>query len=59
MPAMSLPVATSIPSRPGDELTSRRSGPFWPLMISTPATFSPNVFVANKATFFSSGVSFI
>ena len=36
-PAISLLEIPSIPSRPGDELTSRRSGPFWPLMISTPA----------------------
>ena len=45
-----------MPSNPGEEFTSRSSGPFFPLIISTPATLSPIVFVARRATLFSSGV---
>ena len=38
-PVISLLETPSMPSRPGDELTSRRSGLFFPRIISTPATF--------------------
>src|SRR5690606_5068287 len=44
--AMSFPVAPSIPSKPGDELTSNNSGPFAERIISTPATVNPIAFAA-------------
>jgi len=43
MPAMSLPVAVSMPSNPGEEFTSSSNGPFDDLKRSTPATFNLNV----------------
>src|SRR5690606_23048722 len=40
-PAMSFPVACSIPSRPGEEFTSKINGPRAEGSISTPATVNP------------------
>src|SRR5690606_19637912 len=44
--AMSFPVAASIPSRPGEEFTSRISGPRADCSISTPAIPRPMAFAA-------------
>ncbi len=55
-PGNILAVAVSIPSRPGDELTSRSSGPFLERMISTPAKRNPRIFAAVVASFRSVGV---
>ena len=47
--AISLPVADSIPSNPGEELTSKIKGPLLDWSISTPATPSPIALVAFNA----------
>ena len=49
LPAMSMPVAVSMPSSPGDELTSRTWGPSSARIRSTPATFSPSFLEALTA----------
>ena len=48
-PATSTPVADSMPSRPGDALTSRTKGPRWERSRSTPAIPSPMVLAARRA----------
>ena len=57
-PAISFSVAFSTPSSPGDELTSRTSGPREERMRSTPATFNPTARVACRASSFSSFAKF-
>lgn len=47
--ATSLPVTFSMPSKPGEELISRSSGPLFEGTISTPATCSPWALVAATA----------
>ena len=54
---MFLPVAFSIPSKPGEEFTSNTSGPFEDCNISTPATPSPKALAAFIAVFSSSSLS--
>ena len=49
VPATSLPVAVSMPSSPGEELTSMTTGPWFERSRSTPATFSPMTFAARTA----------
>ena len=56
IPAISLPVADSIPSRPGDEFTSSKRGPDLDLIMSTPATCKPRIFAALTAKALSSRV---
>jgi len=51
---MSLPVAVSIPSKPGDEFTSNSKGPLFERIISTPATAKFKIFAAFKASLRSS-----
>ena len=48
-PATSTPVASSIPSSPGDALTSSTSGPRTERIRSTPATPSPSTPAARIA----------
>ena len=48
-PATSSLVAASIPSRPGEELTSITSGPSLPSSMSTPATRRPMICAARTA----------
>ena len=50
--AISFPVAVSIPSRPGDELTSNKSGPLLDLIKSTPASGRFKILAAFIANFF-------
>lgn len=57
--AISIPVAFSMPSSPGDELTSRSKGPLLERMMSTPATERFSVLVALMASLRSSGVILI
>src|SRR6056297_3838224 len=59
MPATSLPVAVSMPSRPGEELTSITRGPWLERSRSTPATFRPMMRAALTAVERSSGVILI
>ena len=56
IPAMSLRVANSMPSRPGVELTSSTTGPRPERIRSTPATLSPITLAARTAVRRSSGV---
>ena len=58
MVAMSLLEMRSMPSRPGEELTSRMSGPRFERMMSTPATSRPMALAAALAVLRSSGVNF-
>lgn len=58
MPAIFLPVAPSMPSRPGEELTSSNLGPSFDLIMSTPATFRPMTLAALTAISRSSGEIF-
>ncbi len=53
LPAILMPVAFSIPSRPGDEFTSSIIGPRDDCNISTPAIARPSDFAAFKAAVFS------
>ena len=46
---MSIPVAFSIPSRPGDEFTSITIGPFAERNKSTPQKFKPMILAALTA----------
>src|SRR5690606_4548329 len=59
IPAMSLPVAASMPSRPGEELTSMTTGPWFERRMSTPATLSPMILAERTAVERSSGVILI
>ena len=52
--AISLPVAASIPSNPGDEFTSITLGPSLDCSLSTPAIPNPNPLAALRAVFYSS-----
>ena len=56
-PAMSLPVAFSTPSSPGEELTSITTAPWLARSMSTPQTLSPMDLAARTAVERSSGVS--
>ena len=58
-PAISLFVAPSIPSSPGDEFTSNNKGPFAERIISTPATYKSIALAALIAIRFSSLVTFM
>ena len=52
-PDMFNPVAVSIPSKPGVELTSKTKGPLFEANISTPQTLKSNAFAAATANCFS------
>ena len=58
-PATSLPLASSMPSSPGEELTSMTTGPWFERSMSTPQTRSPIAFAERTAVLRSSGVSLI
>ncbi len=53
---MSLPLAASMPFKPGEEFTSIITGPWLERSISTPQTFKPMIFAARTAVERSSGV---
>ena len=53
-PAISTPVAFSIPCNPGEELTSKTNGPRSDCNKSTPATPNPRALAARIAVYFSS-----
>ena len=58
-PAMSLPLAASIPSSPGEEFTSMITGPWLDRSMSTPHTFNPMRLAAATAVERSVGVILI